>query len=1074
MAQIELPNSALPLVAGEPAAEADVAGTGRHHRASVIGVGATLAWFALVLGYIVHQTGARAFVALPAHELAMAAAGVAAPAILLWLVLLYLRRGEVFERHAKELEARLDALTFPAPGGDARMRSVAAGLERHAEIARTATERSIEALTTVVNAAAEAARESEITLGHRAELLRKTAEEANARSAESARQLDERARSLARASELIAYHHKDLETSLRRRGELAASMVGEAAERAREVGLAIRDQASLLMATVSLAEVRGREAGLALDAQAARLDGVLDDLDSRVSRMSELLSRDAERIEGTSRQVHERARAIEASIARRGARAVEVALGVAEAVRQVGDEFEARRSALSTAAEASVQDLDDAGDRLEVRAEALARLGVEAVDRLAQATGELGDHQAALAGAGAESVRQIEAANEALEGAMRIVGEEAATFAEREEALASDAQTHAEVLASAATMLGDRQLELGVTTDRIGPRIEGLADLLAGGEDRLRAIEAEMTRQGRVFDETADAAEARARTMGEVLARHREALAESAQASDTSAESLAASMAERLRSLDAMADAMTRKGNALAASVEAQRAALTASLDEATTRLEGMGERLAGDGARLLTAARNQAGEVEALGRALGDELDHIAEAGARAGAALASTTAKLDDGVEALDRAASVGTSGLQAAAHEFAEAEARLARLNEGLGALAALLERTDGLAETTESTLVEAVGRARAELEAFVREGAATRAHLYREGRESLGAAEAARAELARTATAMEAAMERGTRAVATAATALEAGGDQGAAAASKVAEDIERLGAAAEQGAIRLRDGARELDGRIQELQVETSGELTRLVEAGSELSQRQEQIAGLLATLIDRVEGAESRLDQRVEALIRKAGEAIAGASDLADQRAAMLETRLMALSATTDSLVSRLARHVDDLGELTARTLEVAEPTPEVGRPKALPAPETSGIAEDGVAAGDFLSSLAAIEKALNRLGLDLARLDLAEESAPESEGRFLSKLIRRPGGEEGARDRLAREYRENAAFRAQADAYLAAFEAYLALAGADDKGETTRSTMLGSDVGKLFHLLGRARDAMESVVRAV
>ena len=119
MAEIELPNSALPLVASEPRAEVDVAGAraGGHRRVPLIGVGATLAWFALVLGYIVHQTGARAFVALPAHELAMAAAGVAAPAILLWLVLLYLRRGEAFERHARALEGPSRRLGLPRARG---------------------------------------------------------------------------------------------------------------------------------------------------------------------------------------------------------------------------------------------------------------------------------------------------------------------------------------------------------------------------------------------------------------------------------------------------------------------------------------------------------------------------------------------------------------------------------------------------------------------------------------------------------------------------------------------------------------------------------------------------------------------------------------------------------------------------------------------------------------------------------------------------------------------------------------------------------------------------------------------
>ncbi len=156
-------------------------------------MGATVAWFALVFAYALDTGGLAEIRGLSAQELAAAIGGAVAPAILFWLILLYLQRGEAFEAHARVLEARLDALAAPDPGGHERVRSIAAGLHQQADIARDATERSLEVLGRATEKLTDATRENEVSLDRRAELLRKTAAEANARAGESARELDERA-----------------------------------------------------------------------------------------------------------------------------------------------------------------------------------------------------------------------------------------------------------------------------------------------------------------------------------------------------------------------------------------------------------------------------------------------------------------------------------------------------------------------------------------------------------------------------------------------------------------------------------------------------------------------------------------------------------------------------------------------------------------------------------------------------------------------------------------------------------------------------------------------------------------
>ena len=194
MAQIELPNLHLPLSAAPAAGETSAPRAAPRRRGAMIAMGATVAWFALVFAYALDTGGLAEIRGLSAQELAAAIGGAVAPAILFWLILLYLQRGEAFEAHARVLEARLDALAAPDPGGHERVRSIAAGLHQQADIARDATERSLEVLGRATEKLTDATRENEVSLDRRAELLRNTAAEANARAGESARELDERAR----------------------------------------------------------------------------------------------------------------------------------------------------------------------------------------------------------------------------------------------------------------------------------------------------------------------------------------------------------------------------------------------------------------------------------------------------------------------------------------------------------------------------------------------------------------------------------------------------------------------------------------------------------------------------------------------------------------------------------------------------------------------------------------------------------------------------------------------------------------------------------------------------------------
>ena len=225
MAEIELPPSSPSLTTAEDHAARRPSFRGR---ASRFAGSATLVWFLVVVIWVTRAGGPAMLADETLAALVAALGGVVTPVILLWLILLLCSR---------------DRLAPPDPSGDARVQTMAAALRRQADLAREATEHSIAALDAARERLADTARENDVSLDRRAEVLRNVAEEANSRAMAGAAAPDERARSLARATETIAYHHRDLVVGLERRGELFDAQVGEAVQRAREVGLI--DEASI-------------------------------------------------------------------------------------------------------------------------------------------------------------------------------------------------------------------------------------------------------------------------------------------------------------------------------------------------------------------------------------------------------------------------------------------------------------------------------------------------------------------------------------------------------------------------------------------------------------------------------------------------------------------------------------------------------------------------------------------------------------------------------------------------------------------------------------------------------------
>ena len=175
MAEIELPPSSPSLTTAEDHAARRPSFRGR---ASRFAGSATLVWFLVVVIWVTRAGGPAMLADETVAALIAALGGVMAPVILLWLILLMCSR----KGTGSEITARLDRLAAPDPSGDARVQTMAAALRRQADLAREATEHSIAALDAARERLADTARENDVSLDRRAEVLRNVAEEANSRT----------------------------------------------------------------------------------------------------------------------------------------------------------------------------------------------------------------------------------------------------------------------------------------------------------------------------------------------------------------------------------------------------------------------------------------------------------------------------------------------------------------------------------------------------------------------------------------------------------------------------------------------------------------------------------------------------------------------------------------------------------------------------------------------------------------------------------------------------------------------------------------------------------------------------
>ena len=162
------------------------------------------------------------------------------------------------------------------------------------------------------------------------------------------------------------------------------------------------------------------------------------------------------------------------------------------------------------------------------------------------------------------------------------------------------------------------------------------------------------------------------------------------------------------------------------------------------------------------------------------------------------------------------------------------------------------------------------------------------------------------------------------------------------------------------------------------------------------------------------------------------------------------------------------------LGEFGRRAQETSTNLEAQSRQLHLAADEARSVLDslnkrkDDVQTTDFLQQMSYVTERLQSAAVDLSRsleVPITEDewkrfNAGET-GIFVRKML---GFREKAKlDAIARMYRENGEFRDYAGRYISEFERMLHTAARRDPDNMLRTTLLSSDVGKVYMILARA-----------
>ena len=194
----------------------------------------SLAWLALCAWYISTYLGWDLPSQLLPHEFGALVAGMATPLIVLWLVVVFARRGLEVRQHTQMLRRQLEMLTYPAEDAEARINEVSDTLRRQAD-----------ELSRVSDRAEVQLRELAETLAQQTENLTSVTDRASSEGGAMRAALSQQATSLGILADRFEAQQKTVRDLVEQQIRDLSAATSRAREQAEDVGDALRDQTEL-------------------------------------------------------------------------------------------------------------------------------------------------------------------------------------------------------------------------------------------------------------------------------------------------------------------------------------------------------------------------------------------------------------------------------------------------------------------------------------------------------------------------------------------------------------------------------------------------------------------------------------------------------------------------------------------------------------------------------------------------------------------------------------------------------------------------------------------------------------
>ncbi|MFZ5792658.1 MAG: hypothetical protein ACOY3L_18360 [Pseudomonadota bacterium] len=987
--------------------------TGKDGRrlGAAIGLVLTLAWLALCWIYVDRDIGWDNTQSMLPHELGAAIAGVVAPLVFLWLVLLNLTRGRELAEATDAINRQLDRLAFPSEVAAEKVESAGAALKRQAEALKAVSDESAGLL-------AGLAERFQGEAGALAEAVRQARAETDRIREGLALEL-EAAREVASKLDAERLHWQEV---VRRHGDTVSSAAGAAADqiaremerRTDEIDAAVTralEQGTSMAAEIKMQEEQlGQAVDSAIDRFGQAMARLVRELAQAGDRTAE---RGGELVATLERQMGELGRTADDASARLKADIGASAGELTQSLTRLADDIEARLAA----ADRQTRQISEA-----VRAAGAAGTEFERV---------LAERAAALTRTGETATAQADAAGQALG---RLADETALAMQRPFEAALANLRTiAAETSANAKALAGD-----------LAHQAEDVRARSAAAQDEAAALGTALARQ---MEEVAAATE-RLKADGEASAAALRAELEQALAAfRRTGEGLLADLAIGARN---EGEEMRRQLAAASASFAAEAKALLESVGAETDRVGQQWREATEEAQRLRRGLADQAAGLEASSVEAGERMEaSLRQAEARLADYRRSAETMLEkidtmivagrDQADRIGATAADGAGKIETAGRLFSDQAARLAAV--ATGAFAAQQQAREAIGKLSEalgdatSTGAERIG----ELERIVGTLKGDLASAADEAsRNSRAIAETFRGDTERlVGMARRAAM-------------------QVAAVRGVVKDQLAELGQLSTQVG-QLVDTIRDsLRGQAESFAAVAAGARADTAAIRGELESQVQtltQIADQVAERLDRMGGT---LDGRAEKLVE--------ATDYVARRSteigATFGERAQFLTETVDrigSQVSELAQRFDQQSQQLLRSTAAAED--QVQNLKRM---------QENVTRDLFLRAAAVMVEELNSLALDMDKL--LETDVPDDVWRDYHKGDRSIFARRLFRTKdsylvpaIEQRYKDDDRFRDLVTRYLDRFEELLAQAQEADPESVLNAAFITADVGKLYLLLSRS-----------